>query len=157
MTGKAAPHPKGWHVVTDEHFKLFEQYIIKWQALLNLRDWRCELSPIRCKSNMAELLSVEHEHKLARFRLGETFKRTPVTPRSLEDTAIHEMLHLFLRALIDNSIAEGEHGQGVAETEHACIVVLTPLLLEAYGERNESDGKGSAGKKVARRLPKSSR
>ena len=137
MTRAKKAKPPAKNPVSDAHVLLFDQYIKKHQALLNLRDWRIERAGKREKAVMAALLSVEHEHKLARYAVGTDFGAAEVTPHNLEATAVHELLHLFLRPLMDVCMAEGEHNDTVLEYEHAVIIVLTQLLVNAYGDDAE--------------------
>jgi hypothetical protein len=124
--------------VSDKDVSLFDTFIHKWRALLNLRDWRIVRVRKRDPKYMAALLTVEHEHKLARYAVGESFGAIEVTPQSLESTALHELLHLLLRPMIDAAAAAGGHDDQVAEYEHAVIVVLEELLMQAYGERHNN-------------------
>jgi hypothetical protein len=119
--------------VHDEHVRQFEEYVHKWRALLNLRDWRIARTRKRPARVMAVLESVEHEHKLARYSVGRDFGAAEVTPESLESTALHELLHLLLRPLLDVAMEHAEHNDVVLEYEHAVITVLEELLMKAYG------------------------
>ncbi len=130
---KAAPPAGALNVVTEAHAEQFDEYIRKWQTLLNLRDWRIVRDPKRERQFMAVLLSVEHEHKLAKYRIGSDFRSQKVTPEALESTALHELLHLLLRPMLDTAMADGEHSNAVAEYEHAALIVLEGLLMAAYG------------------------
>lgn len=130
MARKALRNP-----VSDEDVEEFDSYIERWRDRLNLRDWRVVRAAKRDAKYMAALLTVEPEHKLARYAVGLSFGVHPVTPETLESTALHEMLHLLLRPLIDAAIEEKGHGSLVAEREHAVIVVLEELLMRAYGGR----------------------
>jgi hypothetical protein len=133
MTTKKKDPPQ--NPVTDEHVERFDYYIDKWRTLLNLRNWRILRTKKREMKNMAALLGVEHEHKLARYSVGVDFGNTAVTEESLESTALHELLHLILRPMLDVAIAQGEHNDAVLEEEHSVIVVLEQLLLHAYKEK----------------------
>ena len=119
--------------VSDEDVAEFEAYVEKWRDKLNLRDWRVVRAAKREKRHMAALLTVEHEHKLARYSVGEDFGADKVTPHSLESTAIHEMLHLRLRPLLDACMEEKSHTDAVLKYEHEVIIVLEDLLFRAYG------------------------
>jgi len=119
--------------VSDEQVAEFDMYIEKWREKLNLRDWRVVRANKRDTTCMASLLSVEPEHKLARYSVGLHFGVCEVTSESLESTAIHEMLHLRLRSLMDACIDERGHTHIVNEKEHEVVVVLEELLMRAYG------------------------
>lgn len=97
--------------------------------MLNLADWRI-VKDDKPSTNMAEVFRFEDEHKLVRYRLGSDFGRTKVTSESLEDTAVHEMLHIRLHDLIRAVAGYGEESSEVTKAEHEVIVVLTPLLRE---------------------------
>jgi len=126
--------------VGDEDLEKFDQFMEKWRTLLNLRNWRVLRAKKREVKNMAALLSVEHEHKLARYSVGLDFGSSKVTDESLESTALHEMLHLLLRPLLDTAMAETEHNDTVLEEEHSVIIVLEQLLLHAYKEQQQKNG-----------------
>lgn len=124
--------------VLDHHVERFEHYIDKWRTLLNLRNWRIMRSKKRELKNMAALLTVEHEHKLARYAVGMDFGVTTVNDESLESTALHELLHLLFRPMLDVAMNAGEHNDAVLEEEHSVIVVLEQLLLHAYKDREDT-------------------
>jgi hypothetical protein len=132
MGSKAVNNP-----VSADHLTLFDSFVHKWRALLNLRDWRIIRAKKRDAKNMASLLTVEHEHKLARYAIGIDFGAAEVTQQSIESTALHELLHLLLRPLIDSAIATGEHDEQILEYEHGVIVVLEELLMQAYGDKSD--------------------
>jgi len=95
--------------------------------VLNLSDWRIVKDPTPSKF-MAEVFKFEDVHKLVKYRIGTDFGNTEVTEQSLEDTAIHELLHIRLHTLIKAVAEKGEFSEEVAEKEHEIIVVLSPLL-----------------------------
>lgn len=106
--------------VTEADCKAFDQYVAKWQKLLNLSDWRIERSPRRTKRSMAEV-SFDKEARLATYRIGVSFGAAEVTPDSLERTALHELLHVLLHDALDDPNDS---------TEHAVINTLEKLLME---------------------------
>jgi hypothetical protein len=127
------PKRQARNPVSEEDAQAFDAYVEKWRDKLNLRDWRVVRAGKRDRKNMAALLTVEHEHKLARYAIGEDFGASEVTPASLEGTALHEMLHLLLRPLLDVAMQEKDHSDLVLEKEHEVVLVLEQLLLSAYG------------------------
>jgi hypothetical protein len=76
----------------------FAQSVQKWQQVLSLGDWRIEKGMKPAKAAMA---SVEFNDiaRLATYRLGD-FGAEKITPDSLDKTALHELLHVFLHDLI---------------------------------------------------------
>lgn len=106
--------------VTAADLKEFDTFVAKWQKRLNLSDWRIERAHRRSKA-MAEV-SFNDEARLASYRVGANFGAEEVTADSLERTALHELLHVFLHdALTAPSDAN----------EHRVINVLEKLLMEA--------------------------
>lgn len=121
--------------VSDADAAEFNRYLQRWRDILNLRDWRVQLQVKRDKASAAVLLKAELEHRLAKIAVGTDFgPNMPVTPYTLEQIAVHEMLHLFLVELIQTTIAEREHNNTVLAAEHAVVITLTDLLMKAYGE-----------------------
>ena len=115
--------------VSEADASVFDAYVYKWQQLLNLQDWRIERGSRPIKNAMA---SVEFNPpaRLAVYRLGD-FGSEPITPDSLEHTAIHELLHVLLFDLIE--VASGKStNEEVESAEHRVVNVLEKLLKE-YG------------------------
>jgi hypothetical protein len=120
---KIWPNPVG-----DAHLAAFRRYIIIWQAKLNLQDWRIIESKARSKS-MAEVTR-ELAPRLARWKLGTHFGQEPVTSYTLEATALHELLHILLKELIE--VARSDHcAEDIESAEHRVINTLEKLLLPA--------------------------
>ena len=86
------------NIPTPEDSALFAQSVRKWQQVLNLGDWRIEKGLKPAKNAMA---SVEFNEgaRLATYRLGD-FGAEKITPESLDQTALHELLHVFLHDLM---------------------------------------------------------
>lgn len=98
-----------------------------WQRLLNLADWRIIFNPGKTKT-LSEVYDFSEPDKLVRYKIGSDWGTNPVNEESLEETAIHELLHVRLRPLIRAVADYGEDSDVVAEKEHEIIVVLSPLL-----------------------------
>lgn len=105
--------------LTPAHCKEFDGYVLKWQRLLNLSDWRIERAPRRSKA-MAEV-SFNDEARLATYRVGANFGAEEVTPDSLERTALHELLHILLHDLSVN---------WTEANEHRVVNLLEKILME---------------------------
>lgn len=108
------------NVVTQDHCKQFDAYVLKWQRLLNLEDWRVERGTRRPKRNMAEV-TCNDPAMLATYFIGANFGAEEVTPDSLERTALHELLHIRLRKF---KLEQTE------ANEHEIVNVLEKLLME---------------------------
>lgn len=105
--------------VTPQDCEEFATYVEKWQRRLNLHHWRIERSTRRPKKVMAEVVCADAD-MLASYRIGADFGATPVTPHSLESTALHELLHIMLRKFkLEQSEAN----------EHEVVNMLEKLLM----------------------------
>lgn len=107
---------------------LFDGFVAKWQARLNLGNWRIERGARPAKNAMA---SVEFNDpaRLATYRLGD-FGCEPITPASLEKTAIHELGHIMLHDLITVAQDRGATPEQLEAAEHAVINVWEGLLFD---------------------------
>lgn len=115
------------HRLTVADNKVFDAKIVKWKRLLNLDNWRVERIPGSTKA-MAEV-SVSREDRLAAYKTGKSFGvTTPVTEFTLEQTALHELLHVFFDDLKDAVKSDNE--QYISAAEHSLITVLENLLLK---------------------------
>lgn len=116
------------------HARAFGRYLRKWQGLLNLHDWRVVPRRGRARGVMADVTR-EIEHRVAGYRLGDTFGNAKVTPHSLESTALHEMLHVLLHELVEMARAPGTTDELLMSAEHRVINVLEGLLMPPEPER----------------------
>jgi len=125
-TKKVPPNP-----VTQSGRDAFAMYVNKWQGALNLNDWRIQSSnKPASKANMAEVYKFDLEARLATYRIGEDFGGTPVTDSSLEDTALHEVLHVFLYELIEFAKDPASNPKDIASAEHRVIQTLVHVLTQ---------------------------
>lgn len=116
--------------LSDDDKAAFELYVMAWREKLGLQDWRIRVAKKpAAKANMAEV-KIFHKNRMGNVYLGKTFGvNTEVTPESLEATALHELLHIFLAELV-NQIEYGVEGQVLDSAEHRVIHVLEQLLLK---------------------------
>lgn len=109
----------------------FEGYVRDWQARLGLQDWRVvrSIKPAR-RSVMAEVVTLDLSARLASYRLGLDFGSTEVNAHSLEQAAVHELLHVLLHELIEAAKQWGETPDALFEgIEHRVINTLERLLV----------------------------
>lgn len=111
--------------LTPAEHDLFDAFVEKWQDRLGLKDWRIERStkPTRYMADV----TIEHSSRLAHYRLGP-FGAAPVTPESIEATALHELLHVLLAELV-NQVDYGITGTVLESAEHRVVHVLEKLLM----------------------------
>jgi hypothetical protein len=114
------------NIPTPEDVKLFAQSVRKWQQVLSLGDWRIEKGSKPAKAAMA---SVEFNTpaRLATYRLGD-FGAEKITPESLDQTALHELLHVFLHDLMTVAQDPKSSQDEVEMQEHRVINLLEKLL-----------------------------
>ena len=114
------------NIPTPEDAKLFAQSVRKWQQILSLGDWRIEKGSKPAKEAMA---SVEFNQtaRLATYRLGD-FGAEKITPDSLDKTALHELLHIFLYDLMCVATDPKSSDEEIEMQEHRVINLLENLL-----------------------------
>ncbi len=116
------------NIPTPEDSALFAQSVRKWQQVLNLGDWRIEKGLKPAKNAMA---SVEFNEpaRLATYRLGD-FGAEKITPDSLDKTALHELLHIFLYDLLCTATDVKSSDEDREMQEHRIINTLEHLLTK---------------------------
>jgi hypothetical protein len=116
------------NIPTPQDAEYFAKSIKKWQQVLNLGDWRIEKGLKPAKQAMA---SVEFNDgaRLATYRLGD-FGAEKITPESLEKTALHELLHVFLHDLMTAAQDPKSSEDELEKQEHRVINLLEQLLTK---------------------------
>jgi hypothetical protein len=114
------------NIPTPEQAELFAQSVRKWQQILSLGDWRIEKGSKPAKEAMA---SVEFNQtaRLATYRLGD-FGAEKITQDSLDKTALHELLHIFLHDLMCVATDPKSSDEDIEMQEHRVINLLENLL-----------------------------
>jgi hypothetical protein len=115
--------------VTAEDAALFDDIFRRWLEQLNLNDWRV----VKLKgpsTAMAEITEQDTNNRIVRYKVGSDFGAHPVNLDTIEDTAIHEALHVRFHEMLEAAYEDGEYSERVIAAEHATIVVLTQLFAE---------------------------
>jgi len=114
------------NIPTPKDAELFAQSVRKWQQVLSLGDWRIEKGIKPAKQAMA---SVEFNQtaRLATYRLGD-FGAEKITPESIDKTALHELLHVFLHDLMCTATDPKSSDEEIEMQEHRVINLLENLL-----------------------------
>ena len=114
------------NIPTPKDAELFAKSVKKWQKVLNLSDWRIEKGTKPAKQAMA---SVEFNEtaRLAVYRLGD-FGAECINPESLDKTALHELLHVFLHDLMTTATDPKSSDEDIEIQEHRVINLLENLL-----------------------------
>jgi len=115
-------------IPTKEDAEVFAKSVKKWQEILSLGDWRIEKGTKPAKQAMA---SVEFNQtaRLATYRLGD-FGAEKITPESLDKTALHELLHIFLYDLMMVATDPKSSDEDIEMQEHRVINLLENLLTK---------------------------
>ena len=121
------------NIPTPEDAKLFAQSVRKWQQVLSLGDWRIEKGSKPAKQAMASVEFTPNA-RLAVYRIGD-FGAEKITPESLDRTALHELLHIFLHDLMVVSQDPKSSQDEIEMQEHRVINLLENLLF-----RNSNGG-----------------
>jgi len=111
----------------------FAQSVRKWQQVLSLGDWRIEKGSKPAKAAMASVEFTPNA-RLAVYRLGD-FGAEKITPESIDKTALHELLHIFLHDLMVVSQDPKSSQDEIEMQEHRVINLLENLLF-----RNSNGG-----------------
>ena len=120
------------NIPTPNDVALFAKSVKKWQQVLSLGDWRIEKGIKPAKAAMA---SVEFNDiaRLATYRLGD-FGAEKITPDSLDKTALHELLHVFLHDLITVAQDPKSSQDEIDMQEHRVVNLLENLLTRDFNE-----------------------
>jgi hypothetical protein len=122
------------NIPTPEHAEMFAQSVRKWQQVLSLGDWRIEKGSKPAKQAMASV-EFNQSARLATYRLGD-FGAEKITPDSLEKTALHELLHIFLYDLMCVATDPKSSDEDIEMQEHRVINLLENLLTKDSNGRS---------------------
>ena len=114
------------NIPTPQDVALFAQSVKKWQQVLSLGDWRIEKGSKPAKAAMASV-EFNASARLATYRLGD-FGAEKITPDSLDKTALHELLHIFLHDLMSVAQDPKSSQDEVEMQEHRVINLLENLI-----------------------------
>ena len=113
--------------LTAEQDAEFDAHMRKWQEILNLNDWRVERNPKSAGTGAMAQVNVKLGARLAVYQTGN-WGTTPVTPASLEETAVHELLHVLLAELL-HLTKYNTDDTTLESAEHAVVNRLEKLLM----------------------------
>jgi len=114
------------NIPTPEDAAHFAQSVRKWQQVLSLGDWRIEKGSKPAKQAMASV-EFNSSARLATYRLGD-FGAEKITPESLDRTALHELLHIFLYDFMCVATDPKSSDEEIEMQEHRVINLLENLL-----------------------------
>jgi hypothetical protein len=111
---------------TQEQIDYFFNRVAHHQVRLNLQDWRIENSGRFAGKGCLADVAISPEDKLAVISIGRDWGSMPINEKTVNETALHEVLHVFLRQLVDS--AESRDASRLSSAEHSVVVVLEKLL-----------------------------
>jgi hypothetical protein len=116
------------NIPTQQDAELFAKSVKKWQQVLSLGDWRIEKGTKPAKQAMASV-EFNESARLAVYRLGD-FGAEKITPESLDKTALHELLHIFLHDLMMIATDPKSSDEDIEMQEHRVINLLENLIFK---------------------------
>jgi len=116
------------NIPTQQDAELFAKSVKKWQQVLSLGDWRIEKGTKPAKQAMASV-EFNESARLAVYRLGD-FGAEKITPESLDKTALHELLHIFLHDLMVVATDPKSSDEDIEMQEHRVINLLENLIFK---------------------------
>jgi hypothetical protein len=121
------------NIPTPQDAALFAKSVKKWQQVLNLGDWRIEKGLKPAKNAMASV-EFNESARLATYRLGD-FGAERISPESLDQTALHELLHVFLHDLMTAAQDPRSSPEQLESEEHRVVNLLEKLLIkDSHGQ-----------------------
>jgi len=115
------------NALTPDDEEAFWSALGRWQGELSLTDWRITRSPTP-SAHMAEMHRWDWKQRQVSCRLGLNWKSSPITQTTIEQTAVHELLHVLLYPLIE-TVRGNASPDDIASAEHAVINTLERLLV----------------------------
>lgn len=116
------------NIPNQQDAEFFAKSVKKWQQVLSLGDWRIEKGIKPAKQAMASV-EFNESARLAVYRLGD-FGAEKITPESLDKTALHELLHIFLHDLMMVATDPKSSDEDIEMQEHRVINLLENLLTK---------------------------
>jgi hypothetical protein len=115
--------------VTDDEAEQFRKHLRTWQTRLGLGTWRIVFSPKPAKNAMARVAEFDWPQRQARIELGRDWKSSPVNAGTLEQTAVHELLHVVLYELVEAARNPHASADELVSIEHAVVNALEKALV----------------------------
>jgi len=116
---------KSRNAPTAEQVDAFFKYVHDYQVLLNLQDWRIEPSGRKAMKGALADVGISYGDRAASISIGRDWG-SPINDDMLRSTALHEVLHVFLRPLIE--AASSRDDSAVDSAEHSAVVLLEKIL-----------------------------
>lgn len=118
--------------ITPEQVAEFKRLLPIWVELLSLGDWRIAFTRKRPVANHAHV-EIYSDDRLARISIGRDWGSNPPTEHEIEETLVHELLHVRLYDLAAS--AEKNNKETVNAFEHAAIIPLSKTLVRLRNQK----------------------
>jgi len=112
--------------LTSDQQKIFDSQMRRWQAVLNLQDWRVERGRRQAKDAMAQVV-FDDSARLANYSTGD-FGHIDANEENISATALHECLHILLHDLVQAASDRGSTADDIESAEHRVINVLEKII-----------------------------
>lgn len=113
------------YAITKEHRDKFQASLERWQDELNLRDWRIKLIEKPAKKTVMAEVDIDLEARVAKVALSPGWKLEP-TDNEIDQTALHELLHVMLKPLLEAAKLKNE--ALIGGVEHSIINTLERVM-----------------------------
>jgi hypothetical protein len=120
---------------TKKDFELFQKRSIAWQKELGLASWKLVFSHKPLKEKYAEC-SYRVKGRIARIVLATSWPDRPINETTINQVALHEVLHLLLARLLVES-EERYATQYELDVAEESIVVTLENVIGGYHELPE--------------------
>jgi hypothetical protein len=118
------------HTLTDKQKRHFWSCLFAWQERLGLTDWRITRSNRKpVGKTLCAMQDWEIGQRQVSCRLNSNWYSQEPTEEAIEQTAVHELLHVMLADLIELALTPGTTREDMESSEHAIINRLEKLLV----------------------------
>ena len=111
---------------TPEQAEYFKQCVAEFAEILNMRNWRVQVSNKPSQKGAMADCSTSLEDRLAIIRIGSDWGPLEITDQLIRETACHELLHAFYAPMLAAAVARDQ--AAMQSEEHSVITVLEKLL-----------------------------
>lgn len=106
----------------------FYACVKKWQIKLNLGDWVINYPKSKAQKDAMADVDCDRVNRMVSIRLGSN-GWSGADDHRIEGTAVHELLHVRLRDLVELAKDPNTSEDTLMASEHQVVVVLEALLL----------------------------
>lgn len=120
--------------VTDKQFTTFKKYVQFWQKKLGLLDWHIYVNHKELEDGAYANCVASTAGRGATINLNTTRADGLPTDRELKETALHEVLHILTRPLLEEGQSRYADEYTIDAAEHSIVTRLTNILMGVLDE-----------------------